>query len=110
LKGMTTLGTEGRPGRGTDAPSWQDDEFYLSLCDDVLSICRACSAGVLTVTPALHEALGQARRFLAIDAKGVGPVTELMMRVAGANAASILEQFAPSSPAGTGAPPDTADR
>jgi len=109
LKGMTTLGTERQPRRGAETISWQDDEFYLSLCDDVLSICRACSAGVLTVTPALYEALRQARQFLAIDAKGVDPVTELMMRVAAANAASILDQFGPSSPA-AGAPPGTADR
>ncbi|HUJ66652.1 MAG TPA: hypothetical protein VLX59_13990 [Acidimicrobiales bacterium] len=107
---MTTLGSERRSGRGTETITWQDDDFYLSLCDDVLGICRACSAGVLTVTPELYEALRQARQLLAIDAKGVDPVTQLMMRVAAANAASILDQFGPSSPPAGGAPSRAADR
>ncbi len=90
---MTSIRTEQESAPAPETPGWHDDEFYMSLCDEVLAVCRACSAGIATVTPELRTALRQARQLLSVEAKGIDQVTALMMRVAGANADSVLTKF-----------------
>jgi hypothetical protein len=90
---VTSIETEHESPPADETPGWHDDEFYLSLCDEVLAVCRACSAGIATMTPELRTALRQARQLLSVEAKGIDKVTALMMSVAGANADSILTRF-----------------
>jgi hypothetical protein len=96
---VTSIQTEQGWEPVPDPPSWHDDEFYLSLCDEVLALCRACSAGIVTMTPEIRTALRQAHQLLSVDAKGVDQVTALMMRVAGANADSLLGDLHRAYPA-----------
>ena len=90
---MTSIRTDQESAPAPETLAWHDDEFYMSLCDEVLAVCRACSAGVVTMTPELQTALRQARQLLSAEARGIDQVTALMMRVAGANADSVLTKF-----------------
>jgi hypothetical protein len=96
---VTSIQTEEEWEAVPDPPNWHDDEFYLSLCDEVLALCRACSAGTVTMTPEIRTALRQAQQLLAVDAKGVDQITALMMRVAAANADSVLGDLHRAHPA-----------
>ncbi len=86
----SSIRTDQHRAAASDTPAWHDDDFYMSLCDEVLAVCRACSAGIVTMTPEIRTALRQARQLLSVEAKGIDQVTALMMRVAGANADSVL--------------------
>jgi hypothetical protein len=90
---VTSIRTEEESAPARETPDWHDDEFYMSLCDQVLAVCRGCSAGTVANTPEIRTALRQARQLLSVEAKGIDQVTALMMRVAGANADSVLAEL-----------------
>ena len=90
---MTSIRTNQEAAGASGTPDWHDDEFYMSLCDEVLAVCRGCSAGTVANTPEFRTALRQARHLLSVEPKGIDPVTALMMRVAGANADSVLTEL-----------------
>jgi hypothetical protein len=90
---VTSIRTEQESAPTPGTPAWHDDEFYMSLCDEVLAVCRRCSAGTVALTAEIRTALRQARQLLSVEDKGVDQVTALMMRVAVANADSVLAEF-----------------